>query len=185
MPFNTEIRLPGGIIILDATTSINPLYPSKVTEHHIEDGSSIADHVILNNIKLEIEGVVTDAASLSKTILVKTTTKEAFQKLVRARENREIVSVVTSLTTFENMIIVNFSFPRDNTTGGALNINISFEQISIVSSSFVQELPIVFSDDIADDATPTTNIGVQQTTPVPDEVSTSVLTDLISSVSGQ
>lgn len=179
MAFNTEIHLTDSIIVLDAANFVNPQYNSRATEHPIEEGSSVSDHIILDNTKLDIEGVVTDSASLFGLFVTPTTTKEAFQNLLRAREKREVVSVVTEkFGTIEDLAITNFSFPRDNTTGEALDIKISFEQISIVSSSFVQESAVVFSDSIADDATASTNLGAQATS----AITSSTLTDTSSAL---
>lgn len=48
------------LIWIDATLSISEDYSGTVTSHPIQDGSVISDHVILNNTKLSISGVVSD-----------------------------------------------------------------------------------------------------------------------------
>lgn len=184
MAFNTQIVLSDGILTLDATKFINPQFPSRATQHPIEDGASISDHIILDNTKLDIEGLVTGAASLAGNAFVSATPKEALQALLRAREKREVVQVLTSLTTFEDMAITSMSFPRDNETGDALDIKISFEQITIASSSFVQVAPVVLASDIADAASGTETLGSQETSVVAAETVTSALSDISASVFG-
>lgn len=163
MAFRTQINLPDSIVIFDAVTSISPKFPCEATQHPIEEGSSVSDHVILKNTTLDIEGVITEAITLFSFSLTPTSPREAYQNLLRARENRQVVQVITSIDTFDDMVIVGLSFPRNVSTGQALDINISFEQIDIVTSSFVQESPVTFADDVADDATETQTLGSQAT----------------------
>lgn len=183
MSFNTQIVFSNSVVVFDATTFIEPVYPSTATEHPLEDGSSTSDHIINGNITLKIEGMISDSASLFGFFLTPTTTAEAFESFKRARDNLETVQVIADIDTFESMSIESVSFPRDPETGEALDIKLSLKQISIQDSSFVQEAAVVPSDDIADDVSGTESLGAQSTSGVDSSLLSSSLTDLINSIS--
>lgn len=48
------------VIVFDSITSFAENYNGSVTSHPVEDGTKISDHVIVENVKLKIQGVVTD-----------------------------------------------------------------------------------------------------------------------------
>ena len=57
----TVIKTKGNTLIwIDATVSKEEEYSGSVTSHPIQDGSQITDHVILNNPRLTLSGVVSD-----------------------------------------------------------------------------------------------------------------------------
>lgn len=49
------------IFLLDITRSINPQYSSEVTEFPVEDGLGVTDHIRPKNLRLSIEGFVSEA----------------------------------------------------------------------------------------------------------------------------
>lgn len=50
----------GEVISLDATTSFSESHKANVTEHPVEMGTPISDHVFLSNPTLNLKGIVTD-----------------------------------------------------------------------------------------------------------------------------
>jgi hypothetical protein len=50
----------GDVVWMDAVLSFSESYSSSVTKHQIESGSSISDHIIQDNAKFSISGVVTE-----------------------------------------------------------------------------------------------------------------------------
>ncbi len=48
------------VIIFDSILSFSETYSGNVTSHPVEDGTKISDHVITENIKFRIQGVVSD-----------------------------------------------------------------------------------------------------------------------------
>lgn len=50
----------GDILSFDAITSYDQNYNSKVTEHPIESGGNITDHVVRNNVIVKISGLFSD-----------------------------------------------------------------------------------------------------------------------------
>jgi hypothetical protein len=48
------------VILFDSILSFSESYQGSVTSHPVEDGSKISDNVITENLKMKIQGVVTD-----------------------------------------------------------------------------------------------------------------------------
>lgn len=48
------------VILFDSILSFSESYQGSVTSHPVEDGSKISDNVITENLKIKIQGVVTD-----------------------------------------------------------------------------------------------------------------------------
>lgn len=84
---------------------------SDITEHPVEIGARITDHVILNPERLRLEGFVTDAGS-AVFASDPGRTKQAFDTLEAAWESREPLQVVTGYKTYSDMVIVRMDLPR-------------------------------------------------------------------------
>lgn len=69
------IKTTGGDIIgFDAVTSYSKDFASRVTEHPLESGSNVTDHVIRENVRVKIRGVFSDyspsyGSDFEKTVL--------------------------------------------------------------------------------------------------------------------
>lgn len=50
----------GDVVWMDAVLSFSESYSASVTKHQIESGSSISDHIVEDNAKFSISGVVTE-----------------------------------------------------------------------------------------------------------------------------
>jgi hypothetical protein len=48
------------VILFDSILSFSESYQGSVTSHPVEDGSKISDNIITENLKIKIQGVVTD-----------------------------------------------------------------------------------------------------------------------------
>jgi hypothetical protein len=50
----------GDVVWMDAVLSFSESYSSSVTKHQIESGSSISDHIIQDNAKFSVSGIITN-----------------------------------------------------------------------------------------------------------------------------
>lgn len=60
-PVRTKFRsqdVAADLFLVDATITESPTYESDITEHAVEDGPDVSDHIRPKNISLEIEGVI-------------------------------------------------------------------------------------------------------------------------------
>lgn len=117
-----------------------------VTDKPVEDGSTIADNIILQPDQITIQGILADDSflgnyltDLSNLRFEKVTNPQSyedkFQMLNEIRKAREPFDVVTSLTTYKNMF---FSGPitvdRDASTATALFFSCTLKGIGIIQS---------------------------------------------------
>lgn len=133
-----------GELVLDATLSDSHSYVNEVTQHPIETGANISDHIKLNPDQVTIEGFVTNSpvafiqftsfglvrresdGQLRAKNLSGTTqggrVKSAYITLLELSgrqidgPNKEpkIIDVVTGLRIYRNMAITDLSIPRDS-----------------------------------------------------------------------
>lgn len=158
----------GGYVIDAAPVETHTL-DSAVTDHPVEDGADVTDHVRVLPNRLTIEGIVSDTPigviaavrkdespfrteSTGGVVTAETAlrfgkpSEDAFAFLKELRAKREPVRVETDIAVYENMILVGLSIPRSARTGGALHFRASFQEIVLVKTertSISVAIPIV------------------------------------------
>lgn len=122
-----------GNLSLDCTSDFSHNLPVTVTKHPIEDGTSISDHVINENMTFSVTGVVVDnkIADFNHSM----TMEQAFSFLENLRTQRITVSLLTYNRKYSNLVISGLSFPK-SLAEKVLNVQIDLEQIRVVSSTF-------------------------------------------------
>lgn len=134
--------------VLDASLTESHGFESEVTDYPVESGASITDNVRPKPIVVSIEGIVSDSpigpvaniraasrgVSLSD-IPDDLPSETALAALLRIRDAREPVTIVTSLKTFDNMAMINLDIPRDGETGHALRFTATFQQIIYITNA--------------------------------------------------
>lgn len=131
---------------LDASISEQHGFESEVTEHPVEEGADIADHVRARPIVVTIEGVVSDAPIgpvATRRTANALPSDDALAKLLAIRDAREPVTIQTTLgnkspnevgKVYQNMVLTSLSIPRDSATGFALRFSATFTQIQLVTN---------------------------------------------------
>ncbi len=130
-----------GVLTLDASLEETHTSASEVTEHPVEEGTNISDHIRPLPDTLEINGIVTnhplfllpsvtapspiqgDNQSQSDRV------KAAYDKLQELQKAGELVKVITSLREYDRMAITGFSVIRNAANGNVLNATISLREI--------------------------------------------------------
>lgn len=132
-------RVSIGAILLDATISEEHEATNVVTNHPIEDGGFVTDHVYEEPDRVTIEGEITNTPVMLFGGLVGITDRriEAFEQLRDIRASRDIVTLVTGLKVYTNMVMTSLSTPRTQTTGGRLQFTASFQDVRKVASQVV------------------------------------------------
>ena len=133
-------------LILTETHSLNAV----VTQHPVQDGSTISDHitilprsgtmrVLVSNFSLSTaEGdaraawdeIYAQGEAAQKTLPNRA--EEAWKKLKDLVKTRELVKVVTSLEVYEDVALTRVETTRDGDTGDALEMDIDYEQVTKV-----------------------------------------------------
>jgi hypothetical protein len=173
---------------LDALLREVSSHRAAVTRYPIEAGADKADHIRLEPVELEIEGLITNTpatlidgqhsqeiaqsnpnqnviapqhwnASLSRPATNQDFCAEAYTALKQIRNDREIVTVVSNLDVFQNMALTLLDFPRGPETGLSLPFRAHFTQMQ--SAQFIS-LPVAAAD-VSDLAATEQNMGFQNT----------------------
>ncbi len=154
--FGVPKRAQIGVLTLDASLEETHTSASEVTEHPVEVGTNISDHIRRLPETLEINGVVTnhplflspsdtapspiqgDNLGLSDRV------KAAYDKLKQIHDAGTVVRVVTSLRDYTNMAITGFSVIRNALNGEVLNATISMREI-LTAKAEAPEIPFALS----------------------------------------
>ena len=141
-----------GDLAIDCTVTETHSATATVTEHPVESGANITDHIRPEPLQLSITGIVSDTPLGSKQIQraidiggtsVQVTQQEtptsatgfgraAWAKLDAIRTAAKPVKVVTRDKTYDSMALVSLSVPKESKTGGALYFTAQFKQVRIV-----------------------------------------------------
>lgn len=122
---------------IDASLRETHAFDSEVTEHPVEAGADIADHVRARPIIVQIEGVVSNTPIgelVANRRAGSIPTDDAFKWLMDIRDAREPVSIITALKNYDNMVLESLNVPLDSRTGDALRFTASFKQIVLVTN---------------------------------------------------
>ncbi len=114
---------------------------AKVTDHPVEEGSNIADHIVLESDTLDLIARVTNTPIVSESIASGLTPRRAelaYEALRALKDARAVVGVRTTLRTYRSMAIVSLSVTRNSGTGEALSIALSLREIRTATSATVQ-----------------------------------------------
>ncbi|MCP4570674.1 MAG: hypothetical protein GY841_24075 [FCB group bacterium] len=145
-----------GAVQFDAMVSENHTMSAEVTEHPVEEGSDIADHIRLGPREIEIVGVIsnTPVVLLSSvkaespiegdTERVVDRVNAAHKRIKRTMDEKTLVQVITSLETYPaNMAITNYGVTRDADTGNILQANLVLRQVQI---SYNEEVDVAIAE---------------------------------------
>lgn len=194
------------IVSFDTMVSEEHRFSSRVTyfpiEGRQEGQSTVSDHIINQPDIVVLSGLITDTplnifAQFDRSV-------SAFNSLVQLHERRQIVDIVTGIRIYRNMAITSLDVPRNIKTGQTLTFNIEFQRIifddnvQLTSSqgnvfggvidntprNIVAEntnIPLLQNDppfSLKDQATTSSNVGVQSLATIPRAIIPNVLLNL-------
>jgi hypothetical protein len=133
-------RTDGTGVTFDAVPRETHTSTTTPTKFPVESGggrlSSISDNMTIEGDQLVLEAVV-GAEPLSPGVGMPSApdrVKRAYDALVAMQREGALLKVVTSLRTYEDMVIKLLSIPRDAATSLSLSGQITLEQIQTVTS---------------------------------------------------
>ena len=134
------------LLRFDASISENHLSELDVTEHPVETGSDITDHlrvrpttldmtIIMSNRPIEILATqkplgIKGGSSLERA-------EDAFREMLRWQSEGLLLTVVTTLRTYENMVLQRIAPTRDAPSGKILRAALSFREIVTTETQVV------------------------------------------------
>lgn len=120
---------------IDCAEQEQHAFDSEVTEHPVENGADIADHIRARPVTVTMSGIVSDTPIgdlASRRALFSRPSEEAYTRLLAIRDRRQPVTITTSLGTFERMALSSLSStPR---TADGFFFTATFVQINVVTN---------------------------------------------------
>ncbi|HGH7180752.1 TPA: phage baseplate protein [Bacillus luti] len=116
-----------GDIILDTVYDEHPKYGVKVTEHPIEGGESIADHVERETDKMDISGILTGPEASAK-----------LSKLIRYQKQGKIMDYVYRNGVY-GVVIESFNTSHGAEIKGGLKFSMTLVSVRIAKPSVLAQ----------------------------------------------
>jgi len=135
--------LPVGAIELDASISETHTAANDITKFPVEQGVDITDHVRRQPDRVSIRGIVTDhpiygisrGPGFIRPTLTSGRSLDAYGKFLTMLDEAQLVSVVTSLRQYQNMVIESMKVPRTAKLGRAVEVSLELREIKTAQVS--------------------------------------------------
>lgn len=105
------------------------------TENPVESGSTITDNAVQKRAKLRLEGWVSDLIPAPGVEFSADRATGVWGEIDAIMARRELITAVTPLRVYRNMIIARVTAPVDRFTGRALRFTIDLQEILIARTS--------------------------------------------------
>lgn len=119
-------------LLIDSAPDQNHDRQSDTTDHPIEDGADISDHIIDKADTFSLKGVLSSLPKKNSGIPYPHL--QAFEKLDDTRRKGKLVTVVTSYSLYENMAITKISASLKTSSGESANISIDFKKFNFTKA---------------------------------------------------
>ena len=131
----TTIREMG----IDLVSSETHVFESAVTEHPVEAGSDITDHIRALPLKLTLTGMFSDTAisvldSIERRIDGEPHTIKAVQFFEELREKGYLVDISNRLKSYTNMAVTSVTFSRGSGGGKSVQMQVNFREVVFAES---------------------------------------------------
>lgn len=167
-------------VVFDVSSNRTKTLKNKVTNHPIESGATITDHIAISPTIMQIEAIVSDAAffrladdpeplGIGRSDAARTILQDM-------SDSGEVFDIQTEDEVFENVAFVTLSMPKDKMLDKAHRFNFTVQQIRRVERSYAV-LPAT-SEEVEDLAATELDAGAQNKQAVQEDES-SVLLDLL------
>jgi hypothetical protein len=138
-----EIASPLTSVVFDVFENESHKATAKVTDHPVESGAQVSDHVMQEPDTLDL------VARVSNTPIVRAEERgdgipdhlrvdQAYAALMVMKRAGEPVTVATSLRFYQEMVITSVTITRDASTGDALAVSLSLREIRTATSKTVK-----------------------------------------------
>jgi len=149
-PFNAIIDA----LVLDASVREEHLAEVEVTDHPVEQGAAVSDHARPKPEEITIEGVVSNtplnhfqtlraesrdgytwqtSAAVNSVRGMPGAAESAYQQLRDLRDKPRLITVVTALRTYDDMVMTSLKVPRDGQTGDVFKFEAKFKHVRVVT----------------------------------------------------
>ena len=137
--------------LIDAFLTETHKRSADVTSYPVESGGQVTDNIRIKPVQVTVEGIVSDTP-LGNALTTRNTAQapsdesatgatldflpsdEALAVLEGIFLTRELVTLVTGLKSYDNMVLFDLEIPRDAETGHALRFTAQFQQVVLVTN---------------------------------------------------
>jgi hypothetical protein len=134
-----------GTFVVDAFLAEHYNFSNSVTDIPVEEGSTIADHIVEDQDVISVEAFIGNTAFEVVTIDGKAVSNleapdrmarviQSYHELKKLAKAKKLVNVVLGLETFTNMAITSFVIDREAGTGANLPFSMEFRKLKIEHS---------------------------------------------------
>jgi hypothetical protein len=127
-------------ITLDAVLTESHSSDSEITDHPVEKGVDVSDHVRPKPVSVKLDCVISDDVidlAGQKSSHVEGRSRDIYAKIERLKENGTQITVTTQLKRYDALVIGNLSPAIDGSTVGAVKFSISLREVRTVESQIV------------------------------------------------
>ena len=132
-------------VLFDASINESHIGSAQVTEHQVETGSNVSDHVRAMPLRLSLQAMVSDTPLQNNVLTPEGGDTQRvvtiFNALTEAMQAGVLTEVNTSLKKYQNMAIVNLNIPRNADNSNASPFTIDLQQVRLVETVTVTALP--------------------------------------------
>lgn len=134
------------LIDVDAYLSESHDFESKVTEHPVESGSVVSDHIILLPPIVNITGIITDTPLLKWNAVSGLLTPEEgrslakIQQMLEMRDAKQLFSISTSLGIYKDYFFIRLSIPFTAEDGYSVKFTATLKKLNLVTFRFGQKV---------------------------------------------
>lgn len=146
--FQTSITSRFSSLLFDAMVREVHSGQSTPTDHPVEAGSVVSDHVIDRPDELELSGIVSNTPiQILSSIFAqpsvpggdpRTRAEDFYTEIVRLRKAAEIVTASTRLRDYESMIIASETVARDKDTNEIVDIVVRLREFAVATVEAVE-----------------------------------------------
>ena len=139
----SDPRLVNPIITFDADLEQNYDVMAELSEHAVEDGYDISDNYRVKPISIRLRSVVTGTPLRYDQFQDDSPGRDfyAWHTLRAIMDDREIFRLVTSIGSFDNMMLVGLAEQQTSTQGQRITPNMEFKQVRVASSQTASIAP--------------------------------------------
>ena len=149
-------------VTLDATLTEVHTSTAQATEHPVESGVDISDHIIQRPDEVDIAGVISNTpieiveriggilaggvsgpAGAASAAFNPQRAEDAYEELRILKTTGTLITVVTPLRTYEQMAITSLVVNRDSATGDAVALSMRMKEVRLVESLTVDVDPAI------------------------------------------
>ncbi len=131
------------LITFDATVLEKHQQSVTVTDHQLENGSTVADHIRVDPAEVSMQAVVSDTPVLTPLSFVEegSRPRQAYDTFVRLMRVGTVFDVRTNLRDYDNMVVTSVAAPQNVNTANIAELDIGMREIRFVSAQQVAAQP--------------------------------------------